>query len=136
MTCQRGPESRHDRSDPQPTGADFSAGGGDGWIGTVRLGRERACDPRPGAARAFRRPVDGLQFDQSAARPAGSMAARKLIVFKHDRALGSAPSHELFDRVKVQRATDESIPARAFSDYNVTIDRNNMPQGVTLEEKI
>lgn len=79
---------------------------------------------------------NAFQFDQSAARPAGSMAARKLIVFKHDSALGSAPSHKLFDLVKVQRATDESIPARAFSDYNVTIDRNNMPQGVTLEEKI
>lgn len=79
---------------------------------------------------------NAFQFDQSAARPAGSMATRKLIVFKHDSALGSAPSHKLFDRVKVQRATDESIPARTFSDYNVIIDRDNMPQGVTLEEKI
>jgi CRISPR-associated protein Csd2 len=50
--------------------------------------------------------------------------------------LGNAPAHKLFDLVKVQRSTDESIPARAFSDYNVTIDRNNIPQGVILEEKI
>ena len=75
-----------------------------------------------------------FDHDRSAAR--GEMAAQKLIVFKHDSELGNAPAHKLFDLVKVKRATDESIPARAFSDYNVAIDRNNMPQGVTLEEKI
>jgi len=75
-----------------------------------------------------------FDHDHSAAR--GEMAAQKLIVFKHDSKLGNAPAHKLFDLVTVTRATDESIPARAFSDYNVTIDRNNMPQGVTLEEKI
>jgi CRISPR-associated protein Csd2 len=75
-----------------------------------------------------------FDHDRSAAR--GEMAARKLLVFKHESELGNAPAHKLFDLVTVTRATDESIPARAFSDYNVTIDRNNMPQGVTLEEKI
>ena len=75
-----------------------------------------------------------FDHDRSAAR--GEMAAQKLIVFKHDSELGNASAHKLFDLVTVTRATDESIPARAFSDYNVTIDRNNMPQGVTLEEKI
>ncbi len=75
-----------------------------------------------------------FDHDHSAAR--GEMAAQKLIVFKHDSELGNAPAHKLFDLVTVTRATDESIPARAFSDYNVTIDRDNMPQGVTLEEKI
>jgi CRISPR-associated protein Csd2 len=75
-----------------------------------------------------------FDHDRSAAR--GEMAAQKLIVFKHDSELGNASAHKLFDLVTVTRATDESIPARAFSDYNVTIDRNNMPQGVNLEEKI
>ncbi len=75
-----------------------------------------------------------FDHDHSAAR--GEMAAQKLIVFKHDSELGNAPAHKLFDLVTVTRATDESIPAHAFSDYNVTIERNNMPQGVTLEEKI
>ena len=78
--------------------------------------------------------INMFDHDHSAAR--GKMNARKLIVFKHDSMLGNAPAHKLFDLVKVQRATDESIPARAFSDYNVTIDRNNKPKGVTLEEKI
>ncbi|MDL1967918.1 MAG: type I-C CRISPR-associated protein Cas7/Csd2 [Deltaproteobacteria bacterium] len=75
-----------------------------------------------------------FDHDHSAAR--GEMAAQKLIVFKHTNELGNAPAHKLFDLVKVKRATDESIPARAFSDYNVTIDRNNIPQGVSLEEKL
>ena len=75
-----------------------------------------------------------FDHDRSAAR--GEMAAQKLIVFKHDSELGNAPAHKLFDLVTVTRATDESIPARAFSDYNVTIDRNNIPQGVSLEEKL
>ena len=75
-----------------------------------------------------------FDHDRSAAR--GEMAAQKLIVFKHDSELGNAPAHKLFDLVTVKRATDIVKPARAFSDYNVTIDRTNMPQGVTLEEKI
>ena len=79
---------------------------------------------------------NAFQFDQSAARPAGSMAARKLIVFKHDSALGSAPSHELFELVTVKRATDIAAPPRLFSDYNIDIDSSNVPQGITLEEKI
>jgi CRISPR-associated protein Csd2 len=78
--------------------------------------------------------VNAFQFDQSAARPAGSMATRKLIVFKHDSALGNAPSHELFERVKIERV-DKSKPARAFADYVVTLDREALPAGVTIKEK-
>ena len=78
--------------------------------------------------------INMFDHDHSAAR--GKMNARKLTVFKHDSMLGNAPAHKLFDLVTVKRATDESIPARAFSDYNVTIDRSNVPDGVTLEEKI
>jgi CRISPR-associated protein Csd2 len=76
---------------------------------------------------------NAFQFDQSAARPAGSMAARKLIVFKHATALGSAPSHVLFDRVKVE-PKDPSKPARSFSDFDLKIDRAGIPQGVELME--
>jgi CRISPR-associated protein Csd2 len=74
-----------------------------------------------------------FQFDQSAARPAGSMAAQKLIVFKHATNLGNAPSHKLFDRVKIQRK-DTSQPARSFSDFELKIDRTDLPQGVELIE--
>ena len=75
-----------------------------------------------------------FDHDRSAAR--GEMAAQKLIVFKHDGELGNAPAHKLFELVKVNRNEDDSKPARDFSDYQVTIDRSNLPDGVTLEERI
>ena len=80
--------------------------------------------------------INAFEHDHSAAR--GKMNARKLIVFKHDSMLGNAPAHKLFDLVTVKRATDVAtpIPARAFSDYDVEIDRDNVPQSVTLEDKI
>ena len=78
--------------------------------------------------------VNAFEHDHSAAR--GKMSARKLIVFKHDSMLGNAPAHTLFDLVSVRRSTDSEIPARAFSDYVIEIDRNNVPQGVNLEEKV
>lgn len=71
--------------------------------------------------------INAFQFDQSAARPAGSMAARKLMVFKHEKPLGSAASHTLFDRVKVTRLKS---PARDFSDYDVKMDWSKPPPGV------
>ncbi len=78
--------------------------------------------------------INMFDHDHSAAR--GKMNARKLIVFKHDSMLGKAPAHKLFDLVAVKRSTDITKPARAFSDYDVQIDIDNVPQGVTLEGKI
>jgi len=78
---------------------------------------------------------NAFQFDQSAARPAGSMNPRGMLVFKHDSALGSAPSHKLFELVKVAKKPDVEVP-RAFSDYDVTIDEANLPAGVTLIRRI
>lgn len=70
--------------------------------------------------------------DHSAAR--GEMNVRGLYVFEHDSALGRAPAHELFEKIKVERK-DSSIPARSFNNYNVTIDEN-MPEGVKLIRKV
>lgn len=70
--------------------------------------------------------------DHSAAR--GEMNVRGLYIFEHDSALGRAPAHELFEKIKVERK-DSSIPARSFDDYKVTIDET-MPEGVTLIRKI
>ena len=78
--------------------------------------------------------IDMFEHDRSAAR--GQMATRKLIVFKHDSAMGSAPAHKLFDMVKV-KPTDK--PARDFSDYKdkITVPTQaDMPQGVTLDVKL
>jgi len=70
-----------------------------------------------------------FDVDHSAAR--GMMCPRKLIVFKHDNELGSAPSYQLFDLVSVKQK-DLSKPARSFADYEVQIDRTQLPLGVTL----
>lgn len=78
---------------------------------------------------------NAFQFDQSATRPAGSMAARKLIVFKHDSQLGSAPSHRLFEAVTV-RSNDQVDAPRAFTDYQVAIDKDAIPAGVELIERL
>ena len=77
--------------------------------------------------------INMFEHDHSAAR--GKMVVRKLIVFKHDSFLGNAPSHILFDRVKVKRI-DEEMPARSYDDYRVDVDLNNLPNGVTVDEKI
>ena len=78
---------------------------------------------------------NAFQFDQSAARPAGSMNPRGLIVFKHESQLGNAPSHKLFEAVTVKKKDDVEVP-RSFSDYEVTIDRSAIPDGVEIIERI
>lgn len=76
---------------------------------------------------------DAFQFDQSAARPAGSMATRRLIVFEHDSQLGRAPSHQLFERVQVRRKNGADVP-RSFTDYDIQIDEPSIPEGVKVLE--
>lgn len=77
-----------------------------------------------------------FEHDRSAAR--GEMAARKLIVFKHNDALGNAPAHVLFDRVQVSRVAGEiGSPAAQYSDYSVKIDATGLDaKGVTVQEFI
>ena len=78
---------------------------------------------------------NAFQFDQSAARPAGSMNPRALLVFKHDTALGNAPSHKLFDLVTITKKPEVEVP-RSFSDYDLNIDESAIPEGVTLIRRI
>jgi len=72
-----------------------------------------------------------FDHDRSAAR--GEMAARKLIVFKHDTELGNAPAHKLFELVKVEKNCGDK-PPRSFADYDVAV--GEAPEGVTIDEKI
>jgi CRISPR-associated protein Csd2 len=78
---------------------------------------------------------DALQemwdLDRSASR--GMMAIRGLYVFTHEDALGKAPAHKLFDRIKVERRIEATAP-RTFDDYTVTINETEMPQGVLLNK--
>lgn len=73
-----------------------------------------------------------FDVDRSAAR--GLMSAQKLIVFKHDSMLGNAPANKLFDFVKVQKKCDGA--PRKFEDYEVTIEKASLPNGVSIEEMI
>lgn len=86
-----------------------------------------------------------FEHDRSAAR--GKMATRALIEFRHDTALGRAPAHTLFDRVTVKRMIggeardidgrlDNAPPARAFTDYRIDIDRDGLPEGVTIIDHV
>lgn len=87
-----------------------------------------------------------FEHDRAAAR--GQMATRKLIVFKHEHPMGNAPAHALFDRIRIGRNVDGAFreiddkrignepPARKFADYTVTIDRENLPAGVEIIERL
>jgi CRISPR-associated protein Csd2 len=74
-----------------------------------------------------------FEHDRSAAR--GLMSTRNLIVFQHSSALGNAPAHALFERIKVTR-NDGAKPAREFSDYEVEVEEANLPAGITIHRKV
>jgi CRISPR-associated protein Csd2 len=71
------------------------------------------------------------ELDRSASR--GLMATRGLYVFEHSTALGNAPAHELFDRIRVKRLGGDAAP-RQFTDYRpqLSIHEAGLPAGVTL----
>ena len=71
--------------------------------------------------------------DHSAAR--GKMNLRELIVFKHDCIFGNAPYQKLFDLVEIKLIDGVTSP-RKYSDYNVSVDTNTLPEGVTLERMV
>lgn len=109
---------------------------------------------------------NAFQFDQSAARPAGSMAPRALLIFKHEGTspnleervkeakLGKVSSHSLFDRLQIETFEDTPAengkPPRKFTDYasrisfdGVALDdfiklgeAKDLPNGVTLIRRI
>jgi CRISPR-associated protein Csd2 len=83
-----------------------------------------------------------FEHDRSAAR--GEMASRRVIAFKHASALGNAPAHQLFDRVTIRRKfrddlfaleddrLDNAPPARRYEDYEVSVRRDGLPEGVEI----
>ena len=74
-----------------------------------------------------------FEHDRSAAR--GEMSSRKLVVFEHESKLGNAPAHALFERLRIA-TKDTTRPARAYSDYDVTLDHGNLPSGITIHEML
>ena len=77
--------------------------------------------------------INMFEYDHSAAR--GNMAVRKLIVFKHDSELGNAPAYKLFDTIHVAKKA-EVIAPRSYTDYDVVVDYDKVPEGVTCTEMI
>lgn len=73
-----------------------------------------------------------FEFDASAARPAGSMAVRKLIMFRHDSQLGNAPAHKLYESLSVTRKAGVEFP-RSISDYEILLDEKKIPCGVKVD---
>lgn len=76
--------------------------------------------------------INMFEHDRSAAR--GKMCLRRLYIFKHESALGNAPAHVLFDKIKVEKKPDVVAP-RSFDDYTVTVD-TELPSGVSLDSRI
>ncbi|MCG5243867.1 type I-C CRISPR-associated protein Cas7/Csd2 [Azospirillum doebereinerae] len=86
-----------------------------------------------------------FDHDRSAAR--GEMASQRLVVFRHDSALGNASAASLFRRVAVRRHVRGAVydldspeldtlpPARRFEDYDVRIDHTDLPAGVEMIER-
>ncbi len=74
-----------------------------------------------------------FEHDRSAAR--GEMATRGLYIFRHDSKLGNAHAHDLFERIALARKPDVTVP-RAFTDYDVNVNADDLPQGVELIRRV
>lgn len=74
-----------------------------------------------------------FDHDRSASR--GEMSACRLLVFEHSSRLGNAAARKLFELITVD-LKDKSIPPRDFSDYQVTVNSEDVPNGVTLHERL
>ena len=77
--------------------------------------------------------INMFEHDHSAAR--GNMSVRELIVFKHDSELGNCPAYKLFDAIDVHRKEDV-VCARKYSDYEVAIHTEKIPESVEIMRKI
>lgn len=77
---------------------------------------------------------DGLckcwDFDRSSVR--GFMNCRELSIFSHEGKYGNESAYRLFERVTAKLKKPEQ-PPRQFSDYDIDIKKENMPQGITLD---
>lgn len=75
--------------------------------------------------------INMWDFDRSASR--GMMALQKLVIFSHDTAKGSAPAHQLFKRLQVRKHPEVKSP-RSFEHYEVHLNQENLPKGITVTE--
>ncbi|MDP8240027.1 MAG: type I-C CRISPR-associated protein Cas7/Csd2 [Candidatus Hatepunaea meridiana] len=74
--------------------------------------------------------LEGMfELDRSASR--GLMALRGLYIFTHDRPMGNAPAHKLFELIEPTLKSTVQVP-RKFKDYAIDVEESGLPNGVTL----
>ena len=73
------------------------------------------------------------ELDRSASR--GMMSPQGLYVFSHESKLGNAPAHKLFQRIQVELKPQRTCP-RKFSDYQMTVNQEDLPDKVHLTKLI
>jgi len=92
----------------------------------------------------FKQALDRMfENDKSAAR--ANMRPVACVAFRHESPLGNARSDKLFGRVRCNPkpgvqplpsdsdGTDEGRPPRSFDDYVLEVDKDGLPEGVTIE---
>lgn len=73
-----------------------------------------------------------MMFDHDRSATRGVMATRALHVFSHSDAFGAAPAHRLVGRVTtVLTSPNPEIGPRGFGEYTISVDKDNLPDGVT-----
>jgi len=75
-----------------------------------------------------------FEYDRSAAR--GQMVPRACIAFRHESQLGNARADQLFERVTCRRRAQEGSedrPPRSIADYEISVDEQGLPEGITVE---
>ncbi len=95
----------------------------------------------------LKRALDQMfEFDKSAAR--ANMRPVACIAFRHESSLGNARADKLFARVRCRPKAgvqplpgdsdgpDVGRPPRSFDDYELTVEEENLPEGVTIERWI
>ena len=80
-------------------------------------------------------PEEETMFGQDHSASKGRVAARALIVFKHESKLGNAPAHRLFEALEVKLTDDcekrGGVP-RSIKDYKFVLHRDKIPNTVKV----
>ena len=71
--------------------------------------------------------VNLFENDRSASR--GDMQIREVAIFVHDNPLGNAPSGKLFERLTAKSGVKAP---REYGHYDVAVDGEGLPEGITL----
>lgn len=71
-----------------------------------------------------------FEHNHSAGR--GNMSSRKLVIFEHDSKMGNIQADKLFETLHISRKPGVDYPRR-YTDYEVTLDMDSIPDGVTVE---